>query len=323
MRLESVRALKSELTAEALWRDLVAPAKKSAHVGFVLEAWEKVVPPPVYALGIAGKGKKFELAVRVQRMAPGLETVLERIHQRARGEVEVRMVGRVFKQAPWHRRKNRPLEIGGSIGHVKITAGTLAAFVTSGDGEEDWLLSNNHVLADEDRAKVGDRVVQPGPLDGGRAPRDVVGRLARSVKLKRRGNRVDAATATIAEGVEYYFNHLRTFGPLAGARGEAVDLGEIVHKLGRTTGLTKGRVSAIELDGLRVGYDIGELEFDGQIEIEPIAARPFSLGGDSGSLVFDGRRRAVGLLFAGNDVDATYASPIAAVLDALAARLVY
>ncbi|MCZ6699237.1 MAG: hypothetical protein O7D94_09935, partial [Planctomycetota bacterium] len=89
------------------------------------------------------------------------------------------------------------------------------------------------------------------------------------------------------------------------------------------TGLTRGRVSAIEVDRVLVEYDMGVLRFDEQIEIEPVGTRPFSLGGDSGSLIVDRRRRAVALLFAGNDVDATFANPIGAVLDALRSDLIF
>ena len=51
--------------------------------------------------------------------------------------------------------------------------------------------------------------------------------------------------------------------------------------------------------------------------------KPFSLGGDSGSLILDSKRRAVALLFAGNDVDATFANPIQEVLDSLKVQLVF
>ena len=59
------------------------------------------------------------------------------------------------------------------------------------------------------------------------------------------------------------------------------------------------------------------------IEIEPYDSTPFSQSGDSGSLIVDARRRAIGLLFAGNDVDATYANPIGTVLNSLGVDLVF
>jgi hypothetical protein len=208
---------------------------------------------------------------------------------------------------------------------VKITAGTLGCFVTRAKegAVDDLILSNNHVLANENLASKGDSIVQPGKIDGGRSPRNRVGFLDRFVILKKRRNQVDAATASLAEGVEYYYNWLEGLGKIAGVRSEPLDEGDRVFKFGRTTGLTEGRVSAIELDNLIVGYDIGDLHFNDQIEIEPVGSKPFSLGGDSGSLIVDGRRRAVGLLFAGNDADATYANPIETVLDRLKVRLVY
>jgi hypothetical protein len=45
------------------------------------------------------------------------------------------------------------------------------------------VLSNNHVLADENRGKRGDRILQPGTFDSGRS-RDRIGELGRFVRLK-------------------------------------------------------------------------------------------------------------------------------------------
>jgi len=190
-----------------------------------------------------------------------------------------------------------------------------------GKPDADLVLSNNHVLANENHAGIGDVIVQQGTLDGGHRPADAVGRLEKMIRLRTRGNRVDAALASLDEDLEYYVNWLETLGDITGVRSDPLDADEPVYKLGRTTGKTRGLVSAIELDNLRVGYDSGDKEFDGQLEIAPVGGRPFSLGGDSGSLVVDGARRAVGLLFAGNDVDATYVNPIGAVLSVLGVEL--
>lgn len=328
MKFESALALKSSLFRSDLTvASMVAPTAEVRAASAVRASTTAELPttPPV-AIGISGKGDNYRLAVRVQRAEPGLETLLEDIRRRSKGEMEVRHVGPVRAQQPWHQRRNRPLRIGGSIGHFNITAGTLGCFVTPRGSakDEDWILSNNHVLADENRASIGDAIIQPGDADDGQRPADVVGHLKKFIRLKRRKNRVDAAVATIEEGIEYYYSELATLGNITGVRSEPLDEGELVYKVGRTTGVTKGRVSAIELDSLEVEFDMGDIEFDGQVEIEPFTTRkPFSLGGDSGSLIVDSRRRAVALLFAGNDVDATFASPIAAVLDALKVDLVY
>ena len=98
--------------------------------------------------------------------------------------------------------------------------------------------------------------------------------------------------------------------------------------MGRTTGETEGRVTAFELDNVVVTYDIGNVRFDDQIEIEGAGSNAFSDGGDSGSLIFDKQLGAVALLFAGgdeggsNDMCLTYGNSIRAVLDALKVDLV-
>jgi hypothetical protein len=101
-----------------------------------------------------------------------------------------------------------------------------------------------------------------------------------------------------------------------------------VAKLGRTTGLTRGRVTAFEVDNVIVQFGIGLLRFDGQFEVEGVENDAFSRGRDSGSLIVEaGTRLAVGLLFAGTDIGGTsnqgltYANPIGLVLQALRATL--
>ena len=94
-----------------------------------------------------------------------------------------------------------------------------------------------------------------------------------------------------------------------------------VWKIGRTTGITIGRVRAFALDDLEVDYGAFCCTFSDQLEIVGNDG-PFSLGGDSGSLVLDGGNRAVGLLFAGSETGVTFANPIAPVLRALDVKLV-
>jgi hypothetical protein len=178
------------------------------------------------------------------------------------------------------------------------------------------------VLADEDRAKKGDAVLQPGRADGGRIPEDVVARFERAVRLKSTRNLVDAALARVDEAIAIDAERVRGLGRVAGERAEPLAPGDKVAKLGRTTGLTRGVVSAIEVDRVIVGYEQGEHRFDDQLEITGIGSEPFSRGGDSGSLICDAGRFAAALLFAGNDADTTYAHPIATVLGALKVRLI-
>ncbi len=72
---------------------------------------------------------------------------------------------------------------GVSIGHFKVTAGTLGTIVKDRTTSELFILSNNHVLANCNDAVPGDAILQPGTIDGGQNPGDMVAKLERFVKL--------------------------------------------------------------------------------------------------------------------------------------------
>jgi hypothetical protein len=326
MQLDSARELKA-----ALHQWLIVPMATSL---VVKSAGLRAQPttglaatPPTIALGVVKKRKNhFGLAVRVQKR--GLENgpQMETIRKRAKGEVDVRYIGEVTKRAalPWYQKMTRPLRNGASIGHFKITAGTLGGFVRSRDDGSVLILSNNHVLANENRAKKGDHIIQPGTFDGGQDPGQKFGELLRFVKLKKAGvNLVDCAVASIDREIKFNHRTLTGLGKLAGLGDPELAEDDAVGKVGRTTGTTKGRVTAFELDNVVVGYDIAFLKFDGQVEIEGVDSGSFSQGGDSGSLIVDAGHRAVALLFAGSDQGGsnghglTFANPIRPVLDAL------
>ncbi|MBE7158469.1 MAG: hypothetical protein INR62_08570, partial [Rhodospirillales bacterium] len=216
----------------------------------------------------------------------------------------------------------------GSVGHYLVTAGTLGGFVRLRKDQSVHILSNNHVLANENNAKTGDPILQPGTYDGGKKPKDLVAKLSAYVRIKKKGiNMVDAALAALEDRIAYHPAEFTGLGTLLGLRTDLVDEGEEVSKIGRTTGLTRGRVTAFELDDVNVGFDAGVGRFDGQLEIEGIGNAPFSDSGDSGSLILDRNCLAVGLLFAGSDQGGangqglTFANPMPTVLDALGADL--
>ncbi len=257
---------------------------------------------------------------------------MDRIAAIAKGEVDVRYVGRIRARAkPWYRSKQRPLLIGSSIGFVAsgfIMAGTLGCFVQSGSSSALYILSNNHVLADENRYPRGGPITQPGGLDGGKPTADRVAKLTRFIRLElAQTNFVDGAIAKLNSAIQADVHKLRGIGTLAGQRNSDLQVSDVVHKVGRTTGVRHGRVTAFELDGVAVEYDIGVVSFDNQIEIEGAGSRSFSDAGDSGSLIVDEQMRAAALLFAGGDHGGsngkglTYANPIAAVLQALKVKL--
>lgn len=72
---------------------------------------------------------------------------------------------------------------GVSIGHYKVTAGTLGTIVRDRRTGEGFLLSNNHVFANSNDAQLGDAILQPAAMDGGNNPADLVARLERFAKL--------------------------------------------------------------------------------------------------------------------------------------------
>ncbi|WP_298803998.1 hypothetical protein [uncultured Pseudokineococcus sp.] len=220
-------------------------------------------------------------------------------------------------------RRERPLRPGLSVAQRAVTAGTVGGFVARPGDPTRYLLSNNHVLADSDRAATGSAVLQPGSADGGTAA-DAVGRLSVAVPLQLASpNVVDAALAALDDDVEID----PTYPVGAVTTTTAADDGLLVEKVGRTTGLTRGAVTAIELDGVAVSYPSGVVTFDDQVEVTG-ADGAFSAGGDSGSLVYDPvTRAAVGLLFAGSErggtggAGLTFCNPVDAVLEALGVHL--
>ena len=117
-------------------------------------------------------------------------------------------------------------------------------FVETSDGAI-CILSNNHVLANENRSKLGDPILQPGNFDGGSEPNDCVGVLEKSIRLKKKEpNHVDCAIASVEDGVGFNHRRVSGIGQLAGLGATFLDEGTAVAKVGRTTGDTHGRVTA-------------------------------------------------------------------------------
>jgi hypothetical protein len=227
-----------------------------------------------------------------------------------------------------HRHHQRPSPCGISVAHVNVTAGTQGALARGRSGPRAsrlLLLSNNHVLANENNANVGDAIVQQGPIDGGHDPADRIGVLEQWVPMDFSAggvNFVDCATAwCVPARVRRDFIY-RSGGAWAyfrvGSTPLPATIGMPVGKSGRTTQLTSGRVIDVSAS-VRVNYSAGRAaNFRDQITIRGNGTTLFSQGGDSGSLIWtwDSRRLPVGLLFAGGG-QFTFANKIQRVLDAL------
>lgn len=289
--------------------------------------------PDSVAFGVGGPGEPT-LTLFTESALPHELLLSQLAHSagtRALSSVPVQQVTVGAVDAYSHRARHRPAPGGVSVAHVSVTAGTLgsrAIGLTAPWNNRHLILSNNHVLANSNAARVGDSIVQPGPADGGRHPGDQIAILARWVPINFGGapNFVDAAIGWAwherIRGEQYYLSGGRPAYYRTGTAPLAASLGLTVGKSGRTTGLTQGRVTQIGVS-VNVNFGGGRVAlFRNQIAIRSVNASPFSAGGDSGSLIWHWAAgvRPVGLLFAGGG-GTTFANPIGAVLAALDIRL--
>lgn len=239
--------------------------------------------------------------------------------------------------------RQRPAGPGCSIGHKDITAGTFGALVKVGG--QPFLMSNNHVFANVNRGVKGDAILQPGKYDGGAPEKDTIAQLEKYVKIEM----INSMECPITETVQKILNALLKFfrrhsrfetvraitnkvdcalarplnaadvrdfifdiGIPAGVVAPAV--GVEVQKSGRTTGITKGKITLVDA---MANVNMGNNEiavFEDQFEVA--GDEPFSAGGDSGSLVVTMDKKVVGLLFAGSTTK-TYCNDIGNVISAL------
>lgn len=199
-------------------------------------------------------------------------------------------------------RKNRldPIYPGCSIGHPSISAGTLGCVVYDRMNGEEYVLSNWHVLQGN-LGRIGDKIVQPGAYDDSRVESNYAGRLINShlglagdcAIAKIEGRRLEKSIIDVGVEVKSIYDP---------------QLGDKVVKSGRTTSVTYGLVSRInvttKIDYGEVGVvQIGCFEYVPDPE-NPPADGEVSMGGDSGSavmLVQKGKASTVlaGLHFAG------------------------
>lgn len=123
------------------------------------------------------KKKLTEKSVRIERLIPATAAG----HMTDVQERDIYAPGRVVQDLT---QRMRPCPPGFSIGHVKITAGTLGAYVKRGPSDEYRILSNNHVLANSNDAQPNDVIIQPGKADGGFSGIDQIGWLEEFAVIK-------------------------------------------------------------------------------------------------------------------------------------------
>lgn len=230
--------------------------------------------------------------------------------------------------------RQRPARPGCSIGHYRVSAGTFGALVKDRKTGEPLILSNNHILANvtdgtDGRSAPGDPILQPGPYDGGK-DQDKIGELLRYIPLLRSVKEADCPVAVAAARVgsmlvhmvrpNYDMRFLKHYrgsnivdaavarpvspGVISGDIIEVgsvlgmgpVEVGRTVGKSGRSSGYTNGPVTAVDVS---LQVELNDTETG--LFSDQVVAEMVSRGGDSGSLVFDEEKRAVGLLFAGSE----------------------
>lgn len=218
-------------------------------------------------------------------------------------------------------KRKRPVTAGSSVSHALGSLGTVTAIVSDNLAPSTRaVLSCNHVLAQLNRGLYGDAVVQPAAGDGGAIPLDVCAALTRYIPIRFGStltpNFVDAAIAHLPPQVE-----LGAVNIAGVSAGSAVQPGEAIYKIGRTTGLSRGTVVAthvslwINYPPILGGATLGYALFEDQIMTTSIAGF-----GDSGSLVLDAQKRAIGMLFGGS-ATRTLVNDISHVQKALGVRL--
>lgn len=329
MKRPVVRRVPPELIAakEELRSRLVPRIERRVFQAVVARRKRQYHPAPGLNLVGVGIGEKRvsdrptgELCVKVlvaRKFPKGRIHPPDRIPASIAGiPTDVEGVGYVRKFQIPNQQRHRPVP-GGVSGGLPfeavgfLYAGTLGVVVVDAKHRGVlYALSNNHVLANENRAELGAGVVQPATLDGGRSA-DRVAALSRFVPLRfnNEPNRMDAAIAQVKSGASVARTILGIGAP-TGSGDPALNL--LVRKSGRTTGITEGIVRAVQFDLFNVVYDQGPVRVDDVMVIEGVEGS-FSRPGDSGSAIVDGQGVIVGLLFAGSNV-VTFAIPIRRVL---------
>ena len=162
--------LKLALEAKRLYVDSLLQRKNvvACGVGFK-ESEGQITNEPCVIVGVSHKVPKAQLTPDdlVPQMVGSVKT-------------DVQPVG-IFRAQEGERDRHRPAMPGISCGHVDVTAGTFGCLVHR--GSEVFILSNNHVLANTNRASKGDAIIQPGEYDGGTIA-DKIAELEEWVPLK-------------------------------------------------------------------------------------------------------------------------------------------
>ncbi len=231
-----------------------------------------------------------------------------------------------------------PIKLGTSGSNVKdinnsfCCTGTLGSVVKDASGNQ-YILSNNHVLARSNAAKAGETIMQRGYVDTvpvcSKNGTINVANLTKFVTLNFAGgnNVVDAAIAKVISGQVSPTGSILEIGTVS-ATTVNPSVGLAVEKSGRTTAKTTGKIGSTNVTVTVSGYGPCGMGTKTAIFVKQflINSKTFSGAGDSGSLIVTQppsgtKPKPVGLLFAGSP-STTVGNPINSVLTALGIKVV-
>jgi energy-coupling factor transporter ATP-binding protein EcfA2 len=188
----------------------------------------------------------------------------------------------------WLHEVARPVRPGVSVSSAAkrnyVAASSVCCSVVDASGKK-YLL-----VADEGDFKVGEPLMQPGALDGGK-PENAVATITRAG-----GGFAFGMLALLKEGVEAT-NEIPGLGRINGVATAEVD--QTVTHVGRTTGIVRGRVTSIATD-IAVQSEDGIVRLYDMIIIQGLDGGPFSSGGDGGGPVLTQDGKLVGVIVAGS-----------------------
>ena len=200
-----------------------------------------------------------------------------------------------------------PLQPGYSIGHYKVTSGTLGCLVREKSGvgvskspfSDILLLSNNHVLANNNRAKKGHSIQHPGPLNQLPLKPSLKSAFLKRWKPLVRLPAVNEIDAAVAKPIIPVSPDIKLIGIPNGLRSVnqsiiGIQVQMTGARIGHQTATVTGPINqTIDIPGV---IGLGTIRF-----LNCIATTAMSSPlGDSGSLLLDNDRKALGLFFCWN-----------------------
>ena len=333
------------------------------HVRGVITVQNAVTPDLMKLPGILGTAVGLDdngataLVIYVDQDAPSRADIIRSLPPQIRGvaaKVELTEKFRAFKGKPDGTGGKPGGGGGGGVSHTAIQTppiqlgtsggwsydiangyccgGTLGALVKVNGVQ--YILSNYHVFEADivpggnvRSSANGDSIIQPGLIDVGCNVNNTqsVGTLKKLEALP--GSNVDCSVAEVISGMVSTDGAILEIGTISFLTN-APSINQAVKKSGRTTGLSRSKVSGLNAT-ISVAYEnecaggtAFTKTFTGQIVIANRGSR-FLAGGDSGSLMVQdvaSNPKAVGLLYAGSSTSAI-ANPINDVLTFVGSKL--